>query len=227
LRARKHRDPDGRAASGRRTPASGRRIWGRALAFAALLAVALLVASELALPAIVRSRIEGRLTKDGGTATVSVSAQPALRLLFGDGHRLAVTGTGNTLHLPPLGATPKNDVLGKLDGFDQVAVHLRDLHAPPFQVRSVDLTRSAGSAVYRLRLDATADATGLGQYVAGDLGALAGGFLAPGAQLPVSGTFTLRSDHGRADVVGGSGEVAGIPVGSLGASIVAAIVDRL
>jgi hypothetical protein len=203
------------------------RMRRRAVLVAAIVVVALLVASELALPAIVRDRIAGRLTRDGGTASVSVSAQPALRLLFGDGHSLRVRGSGNTLALPPLGAAPKNDVLGKLDGFDDVDLRLRDLHAAPFDVRSVDLTRRGGSQVYTLRLNASASASGLGEYVAGSLGSLGAALLAPGATLPLAGAFELRSDHGRAQVVSGSAQVAGIPVGPLAAAIVAAIVDRL
>jgi hypothetical protein len=199
----------------------------RVLIAAAVVAVALVIASELALPSIVEVRIAGRLTKDGGTAHVSVSAQPALRLLFGDGHRLDVRARGTTLHLPALGEAPKRDVLGKLDGFDQVALHLRDVHAAPFEVRAIDLTRRAGSALYDLRLDGSASATGLGEYVGGALGGLGAALLAPGATLPLAGTFELRSDHGRANVVAGSAQVDGIPVGPLGAAVLAAIVDRL
>jgi hypothetical protein len=158
---------------------------------------------------------------------VSVSAQPALRLLFGDGHRLRVRAAGNTLRLPPLGAAPKDDVLGKLDGFDQVDVRLRDLHAAPFQMRAIDLTRGPGSPLYALRMDGSASAAGLGEYVGGTLGALGASLSAPAATLPVAGTFELRSRGGRAEIVSGSAQVAGIPVGSLGAAILAAIVDRL
>jgi hypothetical protein len=118
-------------------------------------------------------------------------------------------------------------VLGRLDGFAEVQLHLRDLHAAPFEVRSVDLVRRPGARVYDLRLDATASATGLGEYVAGALGSLGAALLAPAATLPVAGTFELRSDHGRAVIVGGDASVAGIPVGPLGAALLAAVVDRL
>ena len=43
----------------------------------------------------------------------------ALRLLFGDGSKITVTGSGLDL-----GIEQRTDVLGKLDGFDQVNVSL-------------------------------------------------------------------------------------------------------
>ncbi|HEU4978852.1 MAG TPA: hypothetical protein VFT42_08155 [Solirubrobacteraceae bacterium] len=202
-------------------------MWRRALLLFAVVVAALVIASEIFLPGIAARRIEHRLAADGGTATVSVTAQPALRLLFGDGQKLVVRGEGDTLHLPSLGAAPRDDALGRLDGFGQVQLHLRDLHAAPFQVRSVDLVRRKGSPLYELRLDATASATGLGQYVAGTLGSLGAALLAPSATLPVTGAFALRSDHGRAQLVSGDATVAGIPVGPLGAAVLVAIVDRL
>lgn len=202
-------------------------MWRRALLVLAVAVAALAAASELLLPGIVERRIQHRLTAGGGSASVSVSAQPALRLLFGGGEKLVVRGEGDTLRLPSLDAAPKDDVLGRLDGFGEVQLHLRDLHAAPFDVRSVDLVRRSGSGLYRLRLDATASATGLGQYVAGTLGSLGAALLAPSATLPVAGTFALRSDHGRAELVSGDASVAGIPVGPLGAAVLVAIVDRL
>lgn len=202
-------------------------MWRRALLVVVVAVLALVAASEVLLPGIVARRIEHRLTAQSGTARVSVTAQPALRLLFGEGQRLVVRGEGDTLRLPALGSAPKDDVLGKLDGFGQVELHLRDVHAAPFEVHAVDLTRAKGAKLYELRLDASASATGLGEYVAGTLGSLGAALLAPAATLPVSGAFELRSDHGRAVVVAGEGSVAGIPVGPLGAAVVAAVVDRL
>src|SRR5215213_6389205 len=64
----------------------------------AVLAV-LIVASQLLLPSIADRRAEDRLERHGGTAEVSMSAFPAVRLLFHDGHKLKVTGTGLRLDL--------------------------------------------------------------------------------------------------------------------------------
>ena len=56
--------------------------------------LALLGISQLVIPYVVEHRIEDRLTGAGGNADVSVSAFPAARLLFGDGSRITVTGSG-------------------------------------------------------------------------------------------------------------------------------------
>ncbi len=59
-------------------------------------------------------RIEDRLTDGGGTADVSLHAFPAARLLFGDGTKLSVTGSGLDL-----GLQQQSNVFDKLDGFDR------------------------------------------------------------------------------------------------------------
>src|SRR5215210_4598577 len=54
----------------------------------------LLVASQLALPAIAEHQAQGRLEEGGGRADVEVKSLPALRLLFGDGDRFEAVGRG-------------------------------------------------------------------------------------------------------------------------------------
>src|SRR3954454_6032053 len=60
-----------------------------------LLAVllAVLVILQFALPPFAEHRVENRLTEHGGKADVSLSAFPALRLLFGSGKDLSVDAT--------------------------------------------------------------------------------------------------------------------------------------
>ena len=67
----------------------------RWLLVVALALLALAAASQLVIPPIAEHRIEDRLTDGGGTADVSLQAFPAARLLFGDGTRLSITGSGS------------------------------------------------------------------------------------------------------------------------------------
>ena len=57
-------------------------------------------------------RIEDRLTDGGGTADVSLDAFPAARLLFGDGTKLSVTGSGLDLDLAASRATSSTSSTG-------------------------------------------------------------------------------------------------------------------
>src|SRR5437899_2196921 len=117
---------------------------------AAGLIVVLLVVAQAVLPGIAGNRIEDRLTQGGGTASVSVSALPAVRLLFNEGQSLTATGSG--LNLQPQSANA--NVLQELDGFNQVNLNLTNFQAGPLSVSRFELTRS-GSAPYTLNADAT------------------------------------------------------------------------
>lgn len=75
------------------------------------LLVALAVASQIALPRLAERGVEDRLTEGGGVATVSVSAWPAVRLLFDDGARFEVRGSGLDLDVPE----ERIGILSKLD----------------------------------------------------------------------------------------------------------------
>jgi hypothetical protein len=189
------------------------------------------VASQLILPPLTANRIEGRLTDHGGTADVSVSAFPAATLLWGNGDRLSVTGSGINLPLDSSGGT----VFDKLDGFDRVDVSLNDFHAGPFAVASFELNRSGSSATYHLVSDASTTPGGLASYGAERLGLPGGGLLglfadrAFGADqpIPVRIDMTMDSDGGRLVVVSGGGTVAGYPTGPLAELITEAIAVRL
>src|SRR4051812_24161155 len=69
-------------------------LMARRLLIVALALLALLGISQLVIPPIAEHRVEDRLTAAGGTANVSMSAFPAARLLFGDGSRITITGSG-------------------------------------------------------------------------------------------------------------------------------------
>ncbi len=197
---------------------------------ATLAALVLLAASQLVIPPLVEHRLEGRLTDGGGSADVSVSAFPAARLLFGDGDRISVTGSGLDLAL----TEPGGDVLDELDGFGQVDVTLRNFHADPFAVSSFELARDGGSAPYRLaaRSDTTPAAiAGYGADRLGVPGAPLLGFVTRNAlgdrPIPVTLDMDLESEDGRIVVVSGGGTVDGYPTGPLAELITSAIVVRL
>lgn len=192
-------------------------------------ALALLAAGQLAIPPLVEHHLEGRLTDGGGSADVSASAIPAVRLLFGDGERISVEGSGLDLAL----TEPGGGVLDELDGFDHVDVALRDFHAGPFAVSSFELARD-GSAPYRLRASSETTPAAIAGYGADRLGVPGAPLLGLVAQnalgdrhIPVSLDMDLESEDGRVVVVSGGGTIAGYPTGPLAELITSAIVVRL
>jgi hypothetical protein len=202
----------------------------RWLLIAALVLVALVGVSQLVVPPAAEHRIEDRLTDGGGTANVSLQAFPAARLLFGDGTKLSVTGSGLDLALQQQG-----NVFDKLDGFDRVDVSLTQFRAGPFAVANFDLTRPAPSAPYHLVSSSRTRPGDLAQYGAAQLG-LPGGpllrFFADQAlggnrPVPIDVDMELRSDGGRVVVVSGGGTIAGYPTGPLAELITSAIAVRL
>jgi hypothetical protein len=196
------------------------------LAVAVVLA---LVASQLALPPIAEHRIADRLTDNGGSAHVSVSAFPAARLLFGDGDRIAVDASDVQLELPSEAGT-----LSKLDGFDQVDVRLENSSAGPFRVATLALSRN-GSGPYRFTLRGGTSTTALIAFGADQLGFLGGTALrflgneavGENRPLPMAFDMELTDEGGRLQVVSGGGTIAGIPTGPLAELITSAIVIRL
>ena len=192
---------------------------------AAIAIVVLLGVSQLVIPPLVEHHIEGRLTEGGGTADVSVSAFPAVRLLFGDGKRVTVTGNGLDV-----GLEQRTDVLDSLDGFDQVNLNIRDFRAGPFSVTSFELTRDGPSAPYHLVSRGRTTPAAITSYGASRLGVPGGPLLgfftrqALGSRpLPIALNMDLKSDGGSVVVVSGGGTVAGIPTGPLAELITSAI----
>jgi hypothetical protein len=129
--------------------------------------------------------------------------------------------------LPAFGSSARDDVFSKLDGFATVDIRMDDLTASPFHADRLTLTRASGQAGYRLRVSATATPAELGSYVGGPLGGIGAGLLGGGAPVAVRGDYVLRSDGGRPRTVSGTGSVAGIPVGTLGAAFADAVLAGL
>jgi hypothetical protein len=198
------------------------------LAIAALVA-AVMVIGQFAIPSIGEHRIESRLTQGGGSADVSLSAFPAVRLLFDDGDRIEVAGAGLDLPLEE-----ETNAFEKLDGFDQVEVRLDSFRAGPFQVGHFALTRD-GSAAYRLRSDVSTTGADLADFAASRAGLPNGPLFRffegqiPGAsaRIPIKMDMELESDGGRVRVVSGGATVAGVPTGPLAELITSMIVVRL
>jgi hypothetical protein len=199
----------------------------------ASLLLLVLVASQLFLPDYLERRIEDRLTADGGSASVTLEALPALRLLTHDGDKLSITGhdLDFSVRLSDLGSRS----LGELDGFDEVELRLEHLHAAPFEVRDFVLTRPENASRYRLRVSATTSARALLSYgssgLPGLLGPLVGGtagaLIPQRGQIPVDIDAELASDAGRPRVVSARGTVAGLQVGPLVELFAGAVLSRL
>jgi hypothetical protein len=189
-----------------------------------------LVAIQLFLPGRAASDVEARLTEGGGEADVEIEALPALRLIWGDGDRIEVTGSDLVLDVEN-----ETAVLDRLDGFDQVDVSLERVEAGPFRVETFELRR-AGDGAYTLRSDATTSGTELLQFSAEELGPIAGpvaGLLGEQAPEEAAEEFDVEldaqlvSDDGRIEITEGGGTVAGYDVGPLAEIITAAVVSRL
>jgi hypothetical protein len=195
------------------------------------LVVVVLLAAQLFLPSVAEHRAEDRLERHGGSAKVSVSALPAMRLLFGDGDSMTVTGSG--LDLTP---RERRNSLEKLDGFDEVSVKLDRLLAGPLHVSSFTLERGEGERYYRTRMRGTTSAQEVGSFLGsqaggafgGLLGGLAGGSLpGGGAEVPVRVHAVIASRNGDVLVRSASGSVAGIAADPLVEIVVAAVARTL
>jgi len=202
----------------------------RRLAIAALVLLALLGISQLAIPPIVEHRTEDRLTAGGGTADVSMSAFPAARLLFGDGSRITVNGRGLDLTAEEENA----DVFSTLDGYDRVTVGLDNFRAGPFRLANFDLTRAGPEAPYHLVTRGRTTPTDLASYGASRLGLPGGPLLSYlGDQvlgrdsIPIQLDMDLESDGGRIVVTSGTGTIAGIPTGPLAELVTSFVVVEL
>lgn len=194
--------------------------------------VSLLVLAQLLVPAYLEEKVAGRLTEDGGSADVSLSAFPAVRLVAGDGDRFEVRGRGLRF-VPGRG----EQVLGRLDGFDEVSLEVVDLSVGPVEASRFTLRRSRSEEPYRVSMEGRitpreaikligSEAGGPLGEIAGDLAgdALPGG---GGVKLPLTVDAELASRGGRAEVVSTEATVAGLPAGPIAELVVSAVVADL
>jgi hypothetical protein len=202
-----------------------------ALIAAALIVLALVV-TQIVLPPLLESKVEDRLTKGGGRASVDLDAVPALRLLAHDGDRFALEGRG--LELP---LDQKQSVFDRLDGFDSVSVRLVDVTAGPFSVGRFELSRAGGEKSYQLVSTGSSSVARVSSYLASGLPPLLSALLAGATRgatgraadrrIPFALDAELASDDGRPRLVSGSGSVAGIPTGPLAALLAQTVLSRL
>jgi hypothetical protein len=191
----------------------------------------LALGAQLAIPAYVSSRVEDRLTQNGGSARVEIHATPATKLLGGGGDRIVVRGKNLRFDLPG----PQEHVFRRLDKFDEVDAELTSSRAGPFAIERFDLTRGAGGKPYRLTLQASSTAKDVAQFAgrsaAGPLGDLIGGItgMLPlgDARVPVSIQADVLSVAGQPKVQNASGDVAGIPAGPIAEVIAGAVAGSL
>ena len=187
------------------------------------------VATQILIPRIGENQTEDRLTKDGGTAEVTIEAVPAIRLLFNDGDRIAVRAEEVQI--------PIDDIQGKsfkeLDGFDEVDVRLTLSTVGPFFAEDVTITRGEGDELYDFTFRGSTSAAEIGDFALAGLPPLLRSALTALAgragerELPIRLDVSLRSEQGRARVVGGAGTVAGLPLGGFALGIAGAIISRV
>jgi hypothetical protein len=191
------------------------------LAIAAL--AVLLIASQFAIPPLIASKVEDRLTADGGTAEVELHAFPALRLLFGEGSLARVRAREIELPLAP----PGKPVLDAIDGFGEVDVQITDSHAGPVEVDELSLRRGSADEVFRASVRGSVTARDAGTFAGGFLGGLAAGML-PFGDKPLTFDLdaALRSEGGRPHVVTVHGDLGGLPAGPLVEALAQALAGR-
>jgi hypothetical protein len=204
---------------------------GRIAAIVGAAVLLLLVVSQLVLPGLGEKAIRDRLTANGGVATVSISAFPAARLLWGDGDSLRIDGDGLNLSIDTNGDP---QVLDALDSFGDVEIVLNDIEAGPFKVDSFVLARH-GNGPYSLRAQTSTSAADLAHYGIDQADLPGGGIVGTildftvvgGKDVPVDLDLEMASDDGRIAVIDGGGTVAGLPTGPLAELITRAIAIRL
>ena len=187
------------------------------------------VATQILLPRIGENQVEDRLTKGGGTAEVNIEAVPAIRLLFDDGDKLEVRAQEV--------AIPIDDIQGKsfkeFDGFNEVNVRLDLSRVGPFFAEDCTIIRGEGDALYAFHFRGRTSPADIGEFALAGLPPLLRSALTAlagraGTQdLPIRLDVSLRSENGRARVVGGTGTVAGLPLGGFALGIAGAIISRI
>ena len=204
-----------------------------AIVTVAVVIALLALGSQLAIPAYVSSEVEDRLTEQGGSAHVEVHAFPAVGLIAGKGDRIEIRGRDLEFDFP----ARKEDVFDRLDGFGEVDARLTDVRTGPFRIDRFELKRGDGDGNYRMVMQAHSTPDDLGQSAAGQVGGPLGDFMNRFAgngllpfgndPIPVSIDAVVRSDSGRVQVVSSTGDLAGLSVGPLAATLAGAVVNRL
>ena len=205
-------------------------LWGRIAAITGAAIVLVLVVSQIFLPGVGEGVIKDRLTENGGTADVSLSATPAARLLWGSGDEIAVDATGLDLEVT---ASDDPVVFDDLDRFDDVEIVITASSMGPVQMSNFVLTRT-GDEPYSLEATGDTSVSDLAEFGAEAFdvpgGDILGGILSVatgGTEVDLDLDMKIESDDGRVHVIEGGGEIAGIPTGPLAAFITSAVTVEL
>ncbi len=195
-------------------------------------AVVALIA-QVALPRYIENRVRDRLKAGGGSATVSLTAIPALSLLAGRGNSFEARGSGLGFGSGARGASPFH----RLDGFSNVSMELTNLATGPLRVKRFTLSRCQRHEPYDLEIEATVTARelagGLGTAAGGQLGGLMGslatGMLgdAGGLEIPLRLEAQVWSQEGEPQVRSARGSVGGVPAGRLAEIVLGGVLGRL
>jgi hypothetical protein len=194
----------------------------------AVVALAAAVATQLLIPRIAARRVEASLLESGGEAEVTITALPAIRLLWRDGDRIEVRGRRITV-----GMSGESGGLAVLDRFDEVDIALAEFTTGPFDVIDFELTRR-GPGAYTMRSEALTSGGALlgygGEQVGYGVSLL--GMVARQAPLgerpiPIAVEVELASERDGLRVISGGGRVAGYPAGPIASMIAAAVARRL
>jgi hypothetical protein len=181
------------------------------------------------IPNHAEKKVRDRLTRNGGTADVTVKAIPAIRLLFDDGDELAVDARRIEIPVKDL----RGGSLKQLDGFDRMKFAMSRSQVGPFTADRALLTRGEGEKTYDFIFRGSTSAGQLADFALGSLPPTLrslietiGGRPAE-AEIPIRLNAELKSKGGRAELVRGSGTVAGLPLGGIALPIAGAIISRL
>ena len=191
--------------------------------------LALVAVSQFTLPPLAESQIEKRLTEEGGVASADLSAFPAVRLLFEDGGRIGVSGSGLELELDD-----DPEVFSKLDGFDEVDLNVTESDLGPLEISRFSLQRS-GDGPYTVRGAITTTASDVAGAGAESFGIPGSGILEFFAgqakplsqEIPIAIDMQMESDEGKIEVTEGGGSVAGLRFDAVVQFVTAAIVVRI
>jgi hypothetical protein len=185
--------------------------------------------SQVIIPNKAESDAKDRLTKEGGSASVTITAFPAIRLLFNHGEKLEVRARDITI--------PINDLRGgsfkKLDGFNHVRVRITSSTVGPFTTNEMLLKRDGGEKLYHFTYRGSTSVTQLAELALAALPLQLRSLVEtltgrPGrAPIPIVLNAQLESNNGKVNLVSGGGTVAGLPLGGLSLAIAGAVISRV
>jgi len=191
----------------------------------------LLVALQFVLPRYAEHRVEKRLTEHGGQANVTLSAFPALRLLFGSGDKLDLDASGLSVDL----GAGQRDAFKHLDDFSDVSIAVHGSRAGPFAIRNFNVERTGdhsydvavtgdGAAGDVARYAGSRLGGGLGQALAGLAASALGGF---NQRVPFDARMQISTAGPTPVASNVEGSVAGLPAGALTQVVANAILNGL